>query len=231
MTPARSTDRILTTHCGSLPRPRDLLDLMKAKLNGGAYDADVYAARIRSAVAESVRMQVECGIDVPTDGEQGKPGFFAYVRERLEGFEPKPDFHFPRFEAEIEAFPEYYAIYMGQAMLGGAVAPIAPLVCTRPVRYRGQEGVRRDIDNLRAALDGLPHEDVFMPSVAPSGVGFNQYYPNDEEYFHAVGEAMREEYLAIVDAGFLVQLDDPFLTEIFSRPSLSAAERRKAAEM
>jgi 5-methyltetrahydropteroyltriglutamate--homocysteine methyltransferase len=176
-------------------------------------------------------MQVECGIDVPTDGEQGKPGFFAYVRERLEGFEPKPDFQFPRFEAETQAFPEYYAIYMGQAMLGGAVAPIAPLVCTGPVRYRGQEAVRRDINNLRAALDGLPHEGVFLPSVAPSGVGFNQYYPTEEAYVHAVGEAMREEYLAIVDAGFLVQLDDPFLTEIFSRPSLGPVERRKAAEM
>ena len=231
MNPARSTERILTTHCGSLPRPKDLLDLMKAKLNGSSYDADVYAARIRSAVAESVRMQVECGIDVPTDGEQGKPGFFAYVRERLEGFEAKPEFQFPRFEAETQAFPEYYAIYMGQAMLGGAVAPIAPLVCTGPVRYRGQQAVRRDIDNLRAALESLPHEDVFMPSVAPSGVGFNQYYPSEEEYFHAAGEAMREEYLAIVDAGFQVQLDDPFLTEIFSRPSLSSTERRKAAIM
>jgi 5-methyltetrahydropteroyltriglutamate--homocysteine methyltransferase len=231
MKPARTTERILTTHCGSLPRPKDLLDLMKARLNGGPYDTEVYAARIRSSVAESVRMQVECGIDVPTDGEQGKPGFFAYVRERLEGFEPQPDFQFPRFEAETQAFPEYYAIYMGQAMLGGAVAPIAPLVCTGPVRYRGQQAVRRDIDNLRAALDGLPHEDVFMPSVAPSGVGFNQYYSSEEEYFRAVGEGMREEYLAIVDAGFLVQLDDPFLTEIFSRPSLSPSERRKAAEM
>jgi len=231
MKPARTTERILTTHCGSLPRPKDLLDLMKARLNGGPYDAEAYAARIRSAVAESVHMQVECGIDVPTDGEQGKPGFFAYVRERLEGFEPQPDFQVPRFEAETQAFPEYYAIYMGQAMLGGAVAPIAPLVCTGPVRYRGQQAVRRDIDNLRAALDGLPHEDVFMPSVAPSGVGFNQYYSSEEEYFRAVGEGMREEYLAIVDAGFLVQLDDPFLTEIFSRPSLSPSERRKAAEM
>jgi 5-methyltetrahydropteroyltriglutamate--homocysteine methyltransferase len=231
MKSGRSVERILTTHCGSLPRPKDLLDMMKTKLGGGAYDADVYAARVRSAVADSVRMQVACGIDVPTDGEQGKPGFFAYVRERLEGFEAKPDFQFPRFEAETAAFPEYYATYMGQAMLGGAVAPIAPLVCIGPVRYRGQEAVRRDIDNLRTALDGLPHEDVFLPSVAPSGVGFNQYYRNEEEYFHAVGEAMREEYLAIVGAGLQVQLDDPFLTEIFSRPSLSPAERRKAAEM
>src|SRR3974390_1027129 len=112
MNPARSTERILTTHCGSLPRPKDLLDLMKAKLNGGAYDADAYAERVRSAVAQSVRMQVECGIDVPTDGEQGKPGFFAYVRERLEGFEPKPDFDFPRFEAGIQGFPKYYTSFM-----------------------------------------------------------------------------------------------------------------------
>lgn len=226
----RSTHRILTTHCGSLPRPKDLLDLMKARFSGGPYDARAYGARVRSAVSESVSKQVECGIDVPTDGEQGKPGFFSYVRERLEGFEPRPGADFPRFAAETEAFPEYYADYMGRAMTGGAVVPIEPLVCTGPVRYRGQDAVRRDIDNLKAAIENLPVEDVFLPSVAPSGVGFNEYYPTEQEYFHAVGEAMRHEYLAIVDAGFLVQLDDPFLTEIFSRPPLSPAERRKTAE-
>jgi 5-methyltetrahydropteroyltriglutamate--homocysteine methyltransferase len=226
-----SSERILTTHCGSLPRPHDLLDMMKVKLSGEAYDHGAFAARLESAVRESVRHQIMCGIDIPTDGEMSKPGFFAYVRERLDGFEPKPDFRFPRFAAEMEAFPEYYAGYMQQAMLGGAVAKIAPLVCVGPVSYRTLEFVDRDIANLKTALRGIEAQDVFMPSVSPSGVGFNQYYPAEEDYFHAVGEAMRHEYLAILDAGFLLQLDDPFLTEIFSQPSLGPAERRKKAEM
>ena len=227
----RSTHRILTTHCGSLPRPKDLLDLMKARLQGESRDTGAYDARVRTAVRDIVRQQVESGIDIPTDGEQGKSGFFAYVRERLEGFEAKPGAQIPRFAAETSAFPEYYAEYMGRAMTGAAVAPIVPLVCTGAVRYRGQEAVRRDIENLKAALAGVKAEDVFMPSVAPSGVGFNQYYGSEEEYFAAVGAAMRCEYQAIVDAGFVVQIDDPFLTEVFSQPELSPAERRRSAEM
>jgi 5-methyltetrahydropteroyltriglutamate--homocysteine methyltransferase len=226
----RSSGRILTTHCGSLPRPKDLLDLMKAKLHGEAYDGAAYEQRVRLAVSEIVRKQVACGIDIPADGEQGKHGFFAYVGERLNGFEPRPGAHFPRFVEEMEAFPEYYQQYMGQAMLGGSVAPVAPMVCVGPVSYRGQDALRRDIGNLKGALEGLPAEDAFMPSVAPSGVGFNEYYATEEEYFHAVGDAMRQEYQAIVDAGFVLQLDDPFLTELFGRTSMSAPERRKTAE-
>lgn len=227
----RSTDRILTTHCGSLPRPKDLLDVMKAKINGAPYDHDAYARRIRSAVAETVRKQVESGIDIPTDGEQGKPGFFAYVSERLSGFEPRPDKSFTLFAAEVAAFPEYYKQYFSQAMLGGTVAPMVPLVCTGPVSYRGQEAVRRDIDNLKTALQGLKAEDVFMPAVAPSGVGMNEHYRTEEEYMHAVAEAMHTEYQAIVDAGFVVQIDDPFLTDIYSYSPLNAAERRKTGEI
>jgi 5-methyltetrahydropteroyltriglutamate--homocysteine methyltransferase len=227
----RSTNRILTTHCGSLPRPKDLLDLMKAKAAGQRYDELAYTARVKDAVADIVRRQTEAGIDIPTDGEQGKLGFFAYVRERLAGFEPRPNANFPRFAAETEAFPEYYEQYMKQAMTGASISPIEPLVCTGPVSYRGLDAVRRDIDNLKAALSGAAVEDAFMPSVAPSGVGFNEYYPSEAAYFEAVGEAMRTEYHAIVDAGFVLQIDDPFLTEIFSRPSMSPAERRKSAEM
>lgn len=104
----RSTERILTTHCGSLARPKDLLDIMKVKVNGEPYDHDTYARRVRSAVAEIVRQQVESGIDIPTDGEQGKPGFFTYVSERLSGFAPKPGARFTPFAAEVAAFPEYY---------------------------------------------------------------------------------------------------------------------------
>jgi 5-methyltetrahydropteroyltriglutamate--homocysteine methyltransferase len=133
----RSTDRILTTHCGSLARPKDLLDLMKAKVNGEPYDQEAYARRVWSAVAETVRKQVESGIDIPTDGEQGKTGFFTYVSERLSGFAPRPDARFTLFADEVAAFPEYYEQYFSRAMLGGSVAPRVPLVCTGPVSYRG----------------------------------------------------------------------------------------------
>jgi 5-methyltetrahydropteroyltriglutamate--homocysteine methyltransferase len=227
----RSTARILTTHCGSLPRPKDLLDLMTAKISGEPHDDDGYDKRVRSAVAEIVRQQVESGIDIPTDGEQGKPGFFAYVSERLAGFEPRSGPRPTMFEAEVAAFPEYYKQYFSHAMLGGSVAPMIPFVCTGPISYRGQEAVRRDIDNLKAALQGVEAEEAFMPAVAPSGVGKNEYYRSEAEYMHAISEAMRTEYQAIVDAGFIVQIDDPFLTEIYSYSSLSAAERRKTAEM
>jgi 5-methyltetrahydropteroyltriglutamate--homocysteine methyltransferase len=226
---ARPT-RVLTTHCGSLPRPTDLLDLMKAKINGEPYDPEAYDARVRSAVADIVRQQVECGIDIPTDGEQGKQGFFAYVNQRLAGFEPKPGPRPAMFQAEVEAFPEYYKQYFSTAMLGVTIAPLVQFVCTGPISYRGQEAVRRDIENLKAALRGSEPANAFMPAVAPSGVGKNDYYRTEEEYLHAVAEALRTEYLAIVDAGFLLQIDDPFLTELYSYSALSADARRKTGE-
>jgi 5-methyltetrahydropteroyltriglutamate--homocysteine methyltransferase len=224
-------DRILTTHCGSLPRPKPLLDLMKAKLNGEPHDAGAYAAEVQSAVAQCVCRQVECGIDIPTDGEQGKPGFYAYVTERLGGFEARLGRRQVIFAAEVEAFPEYYEEYFRHAMLGAALVPLSSSVCTGPVTYRGQEAARRDIDNLKAALNGLKAADVFMPSVAPSGVGGNEYYRTEQEYLYAVAEAMRHEYLAIVGAGFQLQIDDPFLTELYSYSKLASAELRKTGEM
>jgi 5-methyltetrahydropteroyltriglutamate--homocysteine methyltransferase len=227
----RSTARILTTHCGSLPRPHDLLDMMRAKSKGEPYDSAAYAGRVRRAVAESVRQQVENGIDIPTDGEQGKHGFFAYVSERLAGFEPRPGARPRPFAAEMDTFPEYYKEYFSHAMMGGSVAPVIPLVCTGPVSYRGHEALRRDIENLKTALDGVKTEEVFMPAVAPSGAGSNEYYRTEQEYLLAVADAMRTEYRAIVDAGFLVQIDDPFLTDIFSYSSLDAAGRRKKAAL
>ena len=227
----RSTDRILTTHCGSLARPKDLLDLMKGRVAGEPCDPDLYAKRVSGAVRDVVHKQVEHGIDIPTDGEQGKLGFFSYVSERLGGFEPRTGPRPAMFAAEVDAFPEYYKQYFSQAMLGSSLTPMVPLVCAGPVSYRGRQEVERDISNLKAALDGLKYQDVFMPSVAPSGVGTNAYYQSDEEYLHAVAQAMRVEYRAIVDAGFLVQIDDPFLTELYSYSSLRPGERRRTAEM
>lgn len=227
----QSADRIRTTHVGSLPRPKYLLDLMKSKTAGNAYDRNAYEASVRKAVAECVQSQAEAGIDVISDGEQSKPGFFTYVRERLEGFEVRQQRRAKPFKAEVEAFPEYYEQYFQRAMTGGAIAPVLPLVCTGPVRYCGQEAIKRDIENLKAASAFVKHHAVFMPAVAPSGVGSNEYYSTEEEFFHAVGAALRTEYKAIVDAGFLLQVDDPFLTDIFSNPDLDSAARRSRARM
>src|SRR5262249_15626119 len=144
-----SNDRILTTHVGSLPRPSDLLDMMKVRLSGGVHDEDAYAARLRSAVAEIVRRQIECGIDIVADGEMSKPGFFTYVSERLAGFEPRPGQGRKAFAREREAFPEYYDDYFKRAMTGGAVAPVVPTFCIAPVSYRGEGALKKDLENLK----------------------------------------------------------------------------------
>lgn len=229
----RSTNRILTTHAGSMARPKDLLEIMDAKLKGQPYDKDAYDKRVRSAVAEVVRKQVECGVDIVTDGEQGKASFNAYVVERLTGFEPVAS-SAERIAArmkltEARAFPEYYEKYFAEHMCG--VGPNLQVVCTGPVAYKGQEAVRTDIENLKAALKGLTPEEVFMPAIAP-GFWSNQYYRTDEEFQYALAEALRVEYLAIVDAGFILQIDDPSLTRLYrTDPSLKVAERVRDAEI
>ena len=167
----QNTDRIRTTHIGSLPRPHDLLDLMKARYAGQPYDHKAYDALLTKSVADAVRRQVDCGIDIVTDGEFSKVGFFAYIRERLEGFEPRPDQKLVLFQQEVAAFPEYYAQYFKEAMMGGAIVPIVPVVCTAPVRYRGEKLLQIDIDNVKAAAKaaGVPDNHVFLP--ADGGVG------------------------------------------------------------
>jgi 5-methyltetrahydropteroyltriglutamate--homocysteine methyltransferase len=231
MTGQQNTDRILATHVGSLPRPHDLLDMMKARLAGLRHDEAAYQKRVRDAVAECVRRQADTGIDIVCDGEQSKSGFFTYARERLDGFEPRPDRARTSFAAEVTAFPEYYEQYFRTAMTGGAVAPVIPLVCTGPIRYRGEAALQQDIANLKAALDGIAHVAAFMPAVAPSGVGENEYYNSDEAFFHAVGAALHAEYQAIVDAGFILQIDDPFLSDLFGDPSFDEDQRRRRAEI
>src|SRR5258706_12643085 len=226
-----SADRILTTHVGSLPRPKDLLDLMKAKLSGAAYDKAAYDKRVKSAVAECVRKQVQTGIDFVSDGEQSKPGFFTYVRERLEGFEERPQQKRRMFPDEVAAFPEYYEKYFKEAMTGGAIAPIVPLVCTGPVNYCGEEALARGLANLKAAAAEAHAHGVFVPAVAASGVGTNEYYRTEEEFLHSVGRALRAEYRTIVDAGLLLQVDDPFLCDIFGDSALGIARQRARAEM
>jgi 5-methyltetrahydropteroyltriglutamate--homocysteine methyltransferase len=229
----QNTDRIQTTHIGSLPRPHRLLDVMKAKYAGQSYDEKAFADALRTAVADVVREQVDCGIDIVTDGEFSKPGFFTYVRERLDGFVSRPDLKLKLFEQEVAAFPEYYEQYFKQAMMGGAIVSLAPVVCVGPVKYRGEKLVQADIANVKAAAAaaGVANEHVFLPATAPSGVGLNEYYKSDEEYFHALAAELSKEYRAIVDAGILVQIDDPFLPDIFFEVGLDDAQKKRRAQI
>ena len=233
MTIQQNTDRIQTTHIGSLPRPHAVLDMMKAKFAGQPYDKKTYDATITKAVADSVRKQVDCGIDIVTDGEVSKPGFFTYIQERLEGFESRPKQKMLLFQQEVAAFPEYYAQYFKDAMMGGAIVPLSPVVCVAPVKYRGEKHLQIDIDNVKAAAKaaGVPDHHVFLPATAPSGVGINEYYKSEEEYFHALAAELNKEYRAIVAAGILVQVDDPFLPDIFFEPGLDNAQKKRRAEI
>jgi 5-methyltetrahydropteroyltriglutamate--homocysteine methyltransferase len=227
----QNSDRIQTTHIGSLPRPHDLLDIMKAKLNKQPYDEGKYQRLLTKAVADTIRKQADCGIDFVTDGEFSKPGFFTYIQERLEGFEARPNQKLVLFQQEVAAFPEYYAEYFKQAMMGGTLIPITPVVCVGPVRYRGEKLLQIDIDNVKAAAKaaGVPDKHAFLPATAPSGVGINEYYKSDEEYFHALAAELNKEYRAIVAAGLLVQVDDPFLPDIFFEPGLDDAQKKRRA--
>src|SRR5215510_10579335 len=206
----RSIDRILTTHVGSLPRPADLLGVVQAKEAGKPIDENAHAARLRQAVAEVVRHQVDLGIDIVDDGEFGKPSFVSYVNDRLGGFEV--DKAAPRRSSwaqsrEARSFPEFYADM-------NVSARIDRKACKGPVTYRGMAQLKTDIDNLKAALNGLKPAEVFMPAISPTSAAdwlYNGYYKSEEEYLFAIADALREEYEAIVNAGFLLQVDDPHL--------------------
>ena len=227
----RSTDRVLTTHCGSLARPRPLLEVMREKEHGRSYDPDAFARAVSEAVAGTVRHQAEVGLDVVNDGEQGKASFFTYVVERLDGYsadEGEPVMP-PSWLRETEAFPDFYERYF--AKYEETVVPLRAMACTGPVRYRGHDQVSADIANVKAALAAVDVTEAFIPSTSPQGFGVNRYYASDRDYLEAVAEALREEYLAIVDSGLLLQIDDPWLIEILTGgPGTDPEERRRAAE-
>ena len=229
----QNTERIQTTHIGSLPRPHNVLDLLKAKLNGQTYDQAALDKAIAEGVRDNVRKQVDCGIDIVTDGEVSKPGFFTYIQERLAGFEPRPGQKLLLFQKEVAAFPDYYAQYFKEAMMGGTIVAITPVVCTGPIKYKGEQAVQKDIANVKAAAKaaGVPDHHVFLPATAPAGVGINEYYKSEEDYFHALADELAKEYKAIVDAGILVQVDDPFLSDIFVEPGLTPAQMKRRAEI
>ena len=231
----QSTERILTTHVGSLPRPSDLLEMIQAKERGEAFDAAALSARVKGTVAEVVRRQAESGIDIIADGEMGRFGFIPYINERLTGLEPRPN---PGGEGtwarsrEHLAFPEYYA---WAAQMPGAAGGAQPTrwVCIAPIAYKGHQALARDIDNLKAALVQVRYEEAFMPAVSPAqlaGWNKNEFYKSDEEFRVAVADALHQEYRAIVDAGLVLQIDDPQLASHYTtHPELDIAQCRNWA--
>jgi 5-methyltetrahydropteroyltriglutamate--homocysteine methyltransferase len=237
----RSTHRILTTHVGSLARPDALIPLLRQQERAQPYDREHFTRLVRQAVADVVRQQVEAGIDIVADGEQGKASFFGYIVERFNGFERKPappgQEGNPRTAGrEYQAFPDYYAWSERIAEWAGGRGGDRRHgvdVCTGPISYKGHAAVQTDIDNLKVALQGLPHEDVFMPAISSAYVAAtlqNEYYRTHEEYEQALSDALHEEYKAIVDAGFILQIDDPRLvTYYMMNPDLSIADCRKWA--
>jgi 5-methyltetrahydropteroyltriglutamate--homocysteine methyltransferase len=207
----RSTTRILTSHVGSLIRPDALQDFLRAKQGGKPYDRTAYDACLTQAVAAVVREQAEVGIDVVSDGEFGKAiSWSQYALERLSGFERrpvKPGANPFQRGADRTRFAEFYAELDARE----GVATTTEAICTGPIAYTGQAELKRDIDNFKAALTAVNVEEAFLPVAAPASVipdRKNEYYKNDDDLQAAIAEAMRTEYKMIIDAGFLVQLDD-----------------------
>jgi len=227
----RSTDRILTTHVGSLIRPPELLEYLSAKRDRRPVDEGAYARCLQDTVAGIVRRQAEAGVDVPSDGEFGKSiSWSQYLLERMSGFERRPVAPganpFAR-GADRTRFAEFYAEL--DAKEGFATATES--VCVGPIAYTGQAALQRDIDNFKAALKGVRVAEAFLPVAAPSSVipdRRNEYYPSDEACLEAIAEAMRTEYRTIVDAGFVVQLDDARAAVTYDRmvPPASFADYR-----
>ena len=215
-----STDRILTTHVGSLIRPPALQELMRAKQSGRAYDRAAFEACLAQSVADVVRRQAEIGLDVISDGEYGKAiSWHQYVVERLSGFELRaiPQGFRPGVPgADRTRFKEFYA----ELDVREPMANDKMVACVGPVKYIGQDIVRRDIANFKAALEGVKVEEAFMPVVAPSSVlpdRKDEHYKGEEDWLDAVTAAMRVEYRMIVDAGFLLQTDDARAATAFDR--------------
>lgn len=222
-----SSDRILTTHTGSLPRPPDLVAALNSKELGESYDRGVLSARIRRAVSEIVRQQADTGIDVVGDGEHSKVNWMAYARDRLSGLEEiDSPIRFRGATRDSLAFPRAYedmkvmlAARSSDILAKRRVRPRAQ-VCGGPITYIGQEELTADIESLKLALKDVAVEEVFITAISPSNLELyyeNRHYASSEEYITALADAMHVEYKAIVDAGFLLQIDDPRMATHYNR--------------
>ena len=216
-----SSERILTTHVGSLARPPEILDLMRARETGQPHDAEVLADLIRESVRDVVQRQVQSGIDVPSDGEFSKTSFSTYVNDRLSGFEPRPpdpgNSALRNWGRDRALFRDFYREY--DAPIRGAMSEV--MICTAPIAYQGHAAVQTDIDSFKAALATVDNDEAFIPAVAPGTIELqrkNEYYATEEEYLTAIADAMKEEYRAIVEAGFILQIDDPRVVTEYGMP-------------
>ncbi len=225
----------MTTHVGSLARPDDVLKLLFAKERGESFDGDRFDSLVKDAVGQVVRNQADAGIDVVCNGEQSKARFLTYISERMAGFTPSENQGEDLWKESREsiAFPEFYEAQ--QRIREGLIAKPVQLVCTSEISYNGHTALQRDIANVKAAANDQSVEEVFMSAVSPSdveGQQANQFYDSDQAYLYAIADAMHEEYKAIVDAGLLLQIDDPrLLTYYISQPSLSVEDCRRWAEI
>jgi 5-methyltetrahydropteroyltriglutamate--homocysteine methyltransferase len=199
-----SSDRVLTTHAGSLPRPDDLAQMLYDVLDEKEVDAQAFERRVREAIAEVVQRQRELGIDVISDGELGKVGFSNYVLQRMSGFSGQAQF----IAADLADAPEIVPEALGSLGSQHMRLPILD----GPMEARDPDAVRREIDDFSAALNGTSRDEAFIPAVTPGHVAFNfpnHYYGSHQEYIEAATKALAPEYRAIVEAGFNLQLDSP----------------------
>ena len=225
----RSTERILTTHTGSLPRPDDLTRTMFAKEEGVPVDSGALAARIRSAVAEVVRKQVEVGVDVVNDGEYSKPSYATYVKDRLRGFGGASQ---PLQYRDLVDFPGMARRVFGDPGRARRRAP----ACTEAVAVQDAEAARTDVANLRTAVAQVTPQEAFLTAASPGVISLffhNEHYPSHEAYLFAIAEAMKHEYEAVAGAGFVLQVDCPDLAmgRHIQFADLSVEEFRKMARL
>jgi 5-methyltetrahydropteroyltriglutamate--homocysteine methyltransferase len=237
-----SSNRILTTHVGSLVRPPELVAFLKRQQSHESYDSAAYEECLRRSVADVVKGQADIGIDIVCDGEFGKSiSWSRYVLERLAGFEERQD-NTAGFRPAIAGkdrkdFTEFYDEYeaaQGFAGMGKDSAQLGTWVITGPISYIGQEALQRDIANLKAAMKQAGVAHGFLPVVAPASVvpaRKDEHYRSEEEALFAIADALHDEYQAIVDAGLIVQVDDAFLASFYDVmvPPRSLADYRKWA--
>jgi 5-methyltetrahydropteroyltriglutamate--homocysteine methyltransferase len=238
----KTSDRkILTTHVGSLPRPRDMLKPLHARESGEPYDAAQLEREIAEAVKNAVKRQVDLGLDVINDGEHGRASFATYANTRIGGLtrEKNPPKHIARPTRDSLAFPEVYSemrkMFGARRFLTGRPEDEVSLVCTGPIKYVGHDEVKADIAHLKAATAGVPAAEVFITAISPTNLEMyfeNRFYKTEEEYLYALAAAMREEYKMVVDAGFVLQVDDPRLITHYNRmPQITHEENRRFIEL
>ena len=209
----RSENRILTTHVGSLVRPQELLRLSaEAKQGKGTQQ---YEDCLRQSVADIVQMQAKVGIDVVNDGELGKSGWANYALGRVSGFEERPDQMYPAvwLGRDRVRFAEFMAKEFPRGVTG-----TPGHACVGPIEYRDHRSIARDVANLQLAVKSAAAEEAFFTAVAPASVGYdatNEYYSNERDYVFAIANALRQEYLAIVNAGLVLQVDDAVLANMY----------------